>query len=113
MPHVGRFDIRSATLEDADSLGRLHPEVRDFLLKQALIQGGLAFDSAEFERKKMVQRLFGDLKLYGETEAAMRHNLAMYGTINNPLRPPPMPNQINLLDLLPAISNLLHALGLK
>jgi hypothetical protein len=111
--HVDDLELTPTTLEQADSLARLHPEIRDFLLKQVVIQGGLAIDKAEFEKRKMLRGLFKDLKLYGEMEAEMRRNQARYGTINNPLRPPPMPNQINLLDVIPAVSNILHALGLK
>jgi hypothetical protein len=110
---VDRLGPKLMTLDDADSLGKLYPELKDFLLKQLIIQGALALDQVEFEKRKTLGRMFADLKLYGEMEAAMRHNQAVYGTPNNPLRPPPMPNQVNLLDLLPAISNLLRALGLK
>jgi hypothetical protein len=71
----------------------------------------LAIDRSERERKKLLDRAFADMGLYGEMEATLRHNQAVYGTAQNPMRPPQ--NQINLFDVMTAISNFLHTIGAK
>ncbi|MDP2885863.1 MAG: hypothetical protein Q8P51_12675 [Ignavibacteria bacterium] len=101
------------TLDVADSLGRLHPELKEYILQQAIFQGVLQIDLAETKRKKLLDRAFADLRIPGEMESKLRRNQALYGRTDNPMRPPPPPNQVNLFDLIIAISNLLRYLGVK
>ena len=99
------------TIDVIDSLGKLYPELKDYFLQQAAILGVLKIDVAERERKRLLDRAFADMHLYGEMEATLRHNQAVYGTAQNPMRPPQ--NQVNLFDLMTAISNFLHYIGAK
>ena len=99
------------TIDVIDSLGKLYPELKGYLLQQATILGVLAIDKSERERKKLLDRAFADMGLYGEMEATLRHNQAVYGTAQNPMRPPQ--NQINLLDVITALSNFLRYIGAK
>ena len=101
------------TLDIADSLGRLYPELKEYILQQAIFQGVLQIDLAETRRKKLLDRAFADLRIPGEMESKMRRNQALYGRTDNPMRPPPTPNQVNLFDLIVAISNFLRYLGVK
>jgi hypothetical protein len=101
------------TLDVADSLGRLYPELKEYLLQQAICQGVLQIDLAETQRKKLLDRAFADLRIPGELESKLRRNQALYGRTDNPMRPPPPPNRVNLFDLITAVSNLLRYLGVK
>lgn len=101
------------TLDVVDSLGRLYPELKEYVLQQAIFQGVLQIDLAETQRKKLLDRAFADLRIPGELESKLRRNQALYGRTDNPMRPPPPPNQVNLFDLITAISNLLRYLGVK
>ena len=101
------------TLDVADSLGRLYPELKEYILQQAIFQGVLQIDLAETQRKKLLDRAFADLRIPGELESKLRRNQALYGRTDNPMRPPPPPNQVNLIDLMTAVSNLLRYLGVK
>jgi hypothetical protein len=101
------------TLDVVDSLGRLYPELKEYMLQQAIFQGVLQIDLVETQRKKLLDRAFADLRIPGEMESKMRRNQALYGRMGNPMRPPPPPNQVNLFDLIVAISNLLRYLGVK
>jgi hypothetical protein len=101
------------TLDVIDSLSNLHPELRDYLLQQAIILGGLRMDSAQAETRQLLQRALADITVYGELEAKLRRNQALYGTTENPMKPPPPPYQIDLFALIIAISNLLHYLGIR
>ncbi|MGA3246521.1 MAG: hypothetical protein ABSE41_18015 [Bacteroidota bacterium] len=112
------FDFRDhqfpeLTIDVIDSLGKLYPELKDYMLQQAAIQGVLQIDLAERERKKLLDRAFADLRIPNELESKLRRNQALYGTTENPMRPPPPPNQVNLFDVITAVSNLLHYLGVK
>lgn len=101
------------TFEVVDSLARLHPELKNYLLQQGIIQGALQEDLVQAERSKLLQRAFADLGLPTELEAQLRRNQALFGVTHNPMRPPPMPNQVDLLSLASAIANLLRLLGVK
>jgi hypothetical protein len=112
------FDFRDhklpeLTIDVIDSLGKLYPELKDYLLQLAAIQGILQMDIAERARKKLLDRAFADLRLPSELESKLRRNQAIYGTTENPMRPPPPPNQVNLFDVMTALSNLLHYLGVR
>lgn len=115
---IGLLDFREGhlpelTFESADSLARQYPELKDYLLKESIIQGALREDARYTEMTKSLRRAFSDFGPYSELEAQVRRNQQVYGVPNNPMRPPPMPNQINLFDLVAAISNLLRLLGVK
>ena len=115
---MGLFDFRDhqfpeLTIDVIDSLGKLHPELKDYMLQLATIQGVLQIDLAERERKKFLDRAFADLRIPNELESRLRRNQALYGATENPMRPPPPPNQVNLFDVITAVSNLLHYLGVK
>jgi hypothetical protein len=101
------------TLDVVDSLGRLYPELKDYILQQAIIQGVLQIDLAETQGKKLLDRALADLRIPGEMESKLSRNQALYGRTDNPMRPPPPPNQVNLFDLMIAVSNLLRYLGVK
>ncbi len=112
------FDFRDRqlpelTIDVIDSLGKLYPELKDYLLQLAAIQGVLQMDIAERARKKLLDRAFADLRLPSEHESKLRRNQAIYGTTDNPMKPPPPPNQVNLFDVMTAVSNLLHYLGVR
>jgi hypothetical protein len=113
---LGLFDFRDhqlpeLTIDVIDSLGKLYPELKDYILQQAVIQGVLQIDLAERERKKLLDRAFADLRIPNELESRLRRNQALYGTTENPMKPPPPPYQVNLFDVIIAVSNLLHYLG--
>jgi hypothetical protein len=101
------------TLDVVDSLSRLYPELREFLQQQAIIQSALRQDLAETALRKHLAWVLADLHLPGELEGKLRRNHALYGTIDNPMKPPPPPNQVNLFDAITAITNLLRYLGVK
>ncbi|TSA24525.1 hypothetical protein D4R75_01265 [bacterium] len=101
------------TLDVVDSLGRLYPELKEYILQQAIFQGVLQIDLAETQRKKLLDRAFADLRIPGELESKLRRNQALYGRTDNPMRPPPPSNLVNLFDLITAVSNLLRYLGVK
>jgi hypothetical protein len=115
---TGLFDFRDhqlpeLTLDVIDSLGKLYPELKDYMLQLAAIQGVLQIDLAERDRKKLLDRAFADLRIPGELESKLRRNQAVYGTMENPMKPPPPPNQVNLFDVIVAVSNLLRYLGIR
>jgi hypothetical protein len=115
---LGLYDFREhqlpeLTMDVIDSLGKLYPELKDYLLQQATIQGVLQIDLVERDRKKLLDRAFADLGLPSELEAKLRRNQAVYGTTENPMKPPPSPYQVNLFDVITAVSNLLRYLGVK
>ena len=94
---LGLFDFRDRqfpelTIDIIDSLGKLYPELKDYMLQLAAIQGVLQIDLAERERKKILDRAFADLRIPNELESKLRRNQALYGTTENPMRPPPPPN---------------------
>lgn len=105
--------LPALTIDVIDSLGKLYPELKDYLLLQAAIQGVLEIALAERDRKKILDRAFANLGIPNELESRMRRNLAVYGTIENPMKPPPPPNQVNLFDAIIVISNLLRYLGVR
>jgi hypothetical protein len=112
------FDFRGyvfpiLTIDVIDSLGKLYPELKDYMLELATTRGVLQIDSLERARKKLLDRAFADLRLPGELESKMRRNLAVYGTVENPMKPPSAPNQVNIFDVITAVSSLLRYLGLK
>jgi hypothetical protein len=112
------FDFRDRvfpelTIDIIDSLGKLYPVLKDYMLEVATTRGVLQIDSVERARKKLLDRAFSDLRLPGEMESRLRRNLAVYGTVENPMKPPPAPNQLNLFDVITAVSNLLRYLGVK
>jgi hypothetical protein len=96
-----------------DSLGRVHPELKDYLLQQGILQGALRYDSAQMATRKLLDRALADITLPGELEAKLRRNQALYGTTENPMKPPPPPYQVDLFAVMTALSNLLHYLGMK
>ncbi|MCX6135509.1 MAG: hypothetical protein NTU47_17015 [Ignavibacteriales bacterium] len=115
---LSRLDFRDVrfpelTIHVIDSLGILYPELKDYLLEQAFILGVLQIDLAERDRKKLLDRAFADLRIPSELESKLRRNLAVYGTTENPMKPPPSPYQVNLFDAITALSNLLRYLGVK
>ena len=115
---LGLIDFRDRlttefTIEVIDSLGRLYPELKDYMLKLAAIKGVLKIDSLERDRRKLLDRAFADLRLPSELESKLRRNQAWFGTRENPMKPPPPPNQINLFDVIKAVSNLLQYLGVR
>lgn len=115
---LGLYDFRDhqlpeLTIDGIDSLGKLYPELKDYILQQAAIQGVLQIDLAERDRKKLLDRAFADLRIPNELESKLRRNQALYGTTENPMKPPPPPYQVNLFDVITAVSNLLHYLGVK
>jgi hypothetical protein len=101
------------TLAVVDSLSRLYPELKEYILQQAIIQSALKQDLADAETRKLLERAVSDLHLPSELESKLRRNQALYGTTENPMKPPPPPNQVNLFDAIAAILNLLHYLGVK
>jgi hypothetical protein len=101
------------TLNIIDSLTKLHPELKDFLLREGILQGGLRLDSDETEIRNLLQQALADIHVPGELEGKLRRNQALYGTTENPMKPPPPPYQIDLFALVIAISNLLRYLGLR
>jgi len=109
---VGR-SLSDLSIQELDSLGNLYPEEKGFLLEQAVIQGVLRIDSVDRERKKILSRAFADLRLPNELESLLRRNQAVYGTLENPMKPPPAPNQVNLFDLMKAISSFLRYIGVR
>jgi len=104
--------ISDLTLEMIDSLAAIHPELKEFLLKQGVILGGLRIDSAQAELRKHLDRALGNITLPGELESKLRRNQALYGTTENPMKPPPPPYQVDILALVMAISNLLRSMGI-
>jgi hypothetical protein len=113
---LGLFDFRDhqlpeLTIDVVDSLGRLYPELKDYFLQQATIQGVLQIDLAERDRTKLLDRAFADLRIPNELESKLRRNQALYGTTEDPMKPPPPPYQVNILDVITAVTNLLHYLG--
>jgi hypothetical protein len=110
------FDFRDhqlpeLTIDVIDSLGKLYPELKDYILQQAAIRGVLQIDLADRDRKKLLDRAFADLRIPNELESRLRRNQALYGTTENPMKPPPPPYQVNIFDVITAVSNLLHYLG--
>lgn len=101
------------TIDALDSLGKLHPELKDYFLQQALIRGVLQIDLAERDRKKLLDRAFADLRIPNELESRLRRNQALYGTTENPMKPPPPPYQVNIFDLIIALSSFLRYIGVK
>jgi hypothetical protein len=115
---LGLFDFRDhqlpeLTIDVVDSLGKLYPELKNYILQQAAVQGVLQIDLAERDRKKLLDRAFAELRIPNELESKLRRNQALYGTTENPMKPPPPPYQVNLFDVITAISNLLRYLGVK
>lgn len=115
---LGLFDFRDRqlpelTIDVIDSLGKLYPELKDYILQQAAIRGVLQIDLAERDRKRLLDRAFADLRIPNELESKLRRNQAMYGTTENPMKPPPPPYQVNIFDVITAVSNLLRYLGVK
>ncbi len=100
-------------MEAVDSLTRLFPELKEYILRQAITQSVLMQDLAESKIREQLRRALGDIVLPGELEAKLRRNQSLYGTIENPMKPPPPPYQVNLLDALTAFTNLLKYLGIK
>ncbi len=101
------------TLDVVDSLSRLYPELRNYLLQEAIIQSALTQDLADTETRKLLERAVSDLHLPNELEAKLLRNQALFRTIENPMKPPPPPYQVNLFDAMTAIGNLFHYLGLR
>lgn len=101
------------TPEVVDSLSRLYPQLKDYILQQAIIQSALRQELADAAIRKQLAFALGDLNLPGELEAKLRRNQALYGTSENPMKPPPSPYQVNIFDAIIAITNLLHYLGVK
>jgi hypothetical protein len=115
---LGLFDFRDRqfpelTIDVIDSLGKLYPQLKDYLLEQAAILGVLQIDLVERDRKKLLDRAFADLRIPNELESRLRRNQALYGTTENPMKPPPPPYQVNLFDVIIAVSNLLRYIGGK
>ena len=101
------------TLDVVDSLSRLYPELKGFILQQAIIQSALRQELADAAIRKQLAFALGDIQLPGELEAKLRRNQALYGTTENPMKPPPPPYQVNIFDAITAFTNLLHYLGIK
>ena len=101
------------TLEVVDSLSRLYPEIKEYLQQQAIIQSALRQEVIDAKLRKQLAFALGDIQLPGELEAKLRRNQALYGTTDNPMKPPPPPYQVNIFDAITAITNLLHYLGIK
>lgn len=96
-----------------DSLAILYPELKDYMLKQAIIQSALKQELVDAALRKHLAWAMGDLNLPGELEAKLRRNQALYGTTENPMKPPPPPYQVNIFDAITAFTNLLRYLGIK
>lgn len=100
-------------LESRDSLSRLHPELRACFLRELVIQGALRDELLRFSLDKNIWGDRFDYEQPSELEGTLRCNQQLFGTTNNPLRPPPPPNQVDLKELGRAFSNIMRAFGVK
>jgi hypothetical protein len=96
-----------------DSLSRLHPELKQPLLRQAIIVGALRDDSIYCAWHNNYLRALSGLRLPGKLEAEMRLNQQRFGTTYDPMRGPMAPYQIDAIKLLVTLVNLYQAVFAK
>jgi hypothetical protein len=99
--------------EAVDSLGKLHPELKTYLLRELAIQEFLSYERLRYSVMNNRRGGIFEFEPPSELEGKLRRNQQMFGTTNNPMRPPPPPNQVDLMELVSAVRNLLRALGVK
>ncbi|MEK6756016.1 MAG: hypothetical protein AABZ02_07680 [Bacteroidota bacterium] len=101
LPH---FTLRpNLTYSMAESLSQLYPELKQFLLKEALALAVLRDDAAYCAWHDSYVAAISSLNLPGELEGAARLNQQRFGTPYNPLRGPQLPNQVDILAILKAL----------
>ncbi|HAL55265.1 MAG TPA: hypothetical protein DCP63_02005 [Bacteroidetes bacterium] len=101
------------TFELLDSLTREYPALREALLKEVVFQSALRDDSVRTVNKRWLTLALARLEHPGSLEAGMLRNRQLFGTSYNPMRPPPFPNQVDLMALVSGILNLLRLAGGK
>jgi hypothetical protein len=94
------------TFDILDSLSRLHPELKEGLLREAIIAGALRDDSIYCAWHDNYLKAISGLRLPGELEAEMRQNQQRFGTTYNPMRGPMNPYQVDVIKLLRSLANL-------
>jgi hypothetical protein len=97
------------TFDVLDSLSRLHPELGEALLRQAIIVGALRDDSIYCAWHNNYLRAMSGLRLPGELEGEMRLNQQRFGVTYDPMRGPMAPHQINAIKLIMSLVNLHQA----
>jgi hypothetical protein len=106
MPFVQSPTQFQPTFEVLDSLSRLHPELKEALLRAAIVAGALRDDSIYCAWHNNYLRALSGLQLPGELEAEMRLNQQRFGKTYNPMRGPMDPYQIDLIKLMRSLANL-------
>ena len=94
-----------------DSLIKVYPALKEALLRETIIRSSLKEDSIQVASRRRFVNAMASLKVYGELEAAARHNQAMFGVPYNPMRSPPAPNQVDLIALARLIAKFLGSVG--
>lgn len=93
--------------ETIDSLARLHPELRNMLLREAIIQGALREDSLDFALR---QEFASHLPKWARSDSGYYQEPKTVGTMYNINGVPLLPQQLNVI---PIIMFLLKLLGLR
>ncbi|MFH0992281.1 MAG: hypothetical protein V1799_19950 [bacterium] len=105
-----QIEFWKLTFNEIDSLGRLHPELKEAIFKEALTQSILRKDSVHWMMNKPIRDALAAMRFPMGHEAQMVFHEKVFGTPYNPMRPAPPPNSINILGIIPALENIWRAI---